>query len=313
MKFEHTSVLLEETIDGLNIKPDGIYVDGTVGAGGHSKEILKRLTSGKLICIDQDDEALNAAKENLKEYLGKVKFIKKNFSQVGEVLEELNIEKIDGMILDLGVSSHQIDTAVRGFSYMKDGKLDMRMDKEKSLSAKKIINEYTQRDLERIFWNYGEEKMAKKIAANIIKRRNEKPIESTLELSEIVENSIPQKFKKGRGHPSKKIFQALRIEVNKELEVINEVIPKIVEKLKPKGRLCIITFHSLEDRIVKNKYKELSQGCICPKNFPLCVCKHKEKIKIINSKPICPSNDEILKNKRSKSAKLRIAERISNI
>ena len=189
---------------------------------------------------------MNAAKENLKKYLDKVKFIKKNFSQVGEVLEELNIEKIDGMILDLGVSSHQIDTAVRGFSYMKDGKLDMKMNKEKSLSAKKIINEYTQRDLERIFWNYGEEKMAKKIAANIIKKRNEKPIESTLELSEIVENSIPQKFKKGRGHPSKKVFQALRIEVNKELEVINEVIPKIVEKLKPKGRLCIITFHSLE-------------------------------------------------------------------
>ncbi len=307
MDFKHISVLLEECIDALNIKEDGIYVDCTLGGAGHSNEILKKLSSkGRLIGIDQDLDALNAAKERLKNYEN-VTFVHNNFYNIKEVLEELKIEKVDGVLMDLGVSSYQLDEAERGFSYMKDAPLDMRMNRENSFSAYNVINDYSEEELSDVIKSFGEEKFAKRIANFIVNRR---PINTTLELSNIITAAIPAKFRREGGHPAKRTFQAIRIEVNKELTILNKTIEDAVESLNKEGRIAIITFHSLEDRIVKNKFKELQDPCTCPKELPMCVCGKTPIVKLISKKPIEPSLEEKNLNSRSKSAKLRVAEKI---
>ncbi|WP_291561962.1 MULTISPECIES: 16S rRNA (cytosine(1402)-N(4))-methyltransferase RsmH [unclassified Clostridium] len=307
MDFKHISVLLEECIDALNIKEDGIYVDCTLGGAGHSNEILKKLSSkGRLIGIDQDLDALNAAKERLKNYEN-VTFVHNNFYNIKEVLEELKIEKVDGVLMDLGVSSYQLDEAERGFSYMKDAPLDMRMNRENSFSAYNVINDYSEEELSDVIKSFGEEKFAKRIANFIVNRR---PINTTLELSNIITAAIPAKFRREGGHPAKRTFQAIRIEVNKELTILNKTIEDAVEFLNKEGRIAIITFHSLEDRIVKNKFKELQNPCTCPKELPMCVCGKTPIVKLISKKPIEPSLEEKNLNSRSKSAKLRVAEKI---
>ncbi|ARC85278.1 16S rRNA methyltransferase [Clostridium argentinense CDC 2741] len=307
MDFKHISVLLEECIDALNIKEDGIYVDCTLGGAGHSNEILKKLSSkGRLIGIDQDLDALNAAKERLKNYEN-VTFVHNNFYNIKEILEELKIEKIDGVLMDLGVSSYQLDEAERGFSYMKDAPLDMRMNRENSFSAYNVVNDYSEEELSDVIKSFGEEKFAKRIANFIINRR---PINTTLELSDIITAAIPAKFRREGGHPAKRTFQAIRIEVNKELTILNKTIEDAVEALNKDGRIAIITFHSLEDRIVKIKFKELQDPCTCPKELPMCVCGKTPIIKLISKKPIEPSLEEKDLNSRSKSAKLRVAEKI---
>lgn len=309
MEFKHVSVLLNECIEGLDIKKDGIYVDGTLGGAGHSYEILKHLSDkGLLIGIDQDEDALKAAKKRLQNYKN-VKFVHNNFFNIASILNELKIDKIDGMLMDLGVSSYQLDTAERGFSYMKDAPLDMRMNTEDSISAYEIVNEYSEEDLFRIIRDYGEERFAKKIARNIVSSRERKPIQTTLELVDIIKRSIPIKFQQG-GHPAKKTFQAIRIEVNKELEILNKAVEDSIKNLNSGGRIAIITFHSLEDRIIKTKFKELQNPCTCPKEFPVCVCGKKPIIDIITKKPIEPSEEEKNSNSRSKSSKLRVAEKI---
>jgi len=306
MDCYHRPVLLEETIDGLNIKADGIYVDCTVGGGGHSKEILKKLnSSGRLIAIDQDEEALKEAQENLKEFGDQVTFVKSNYSHLDAILDSLDVDKVDGILMDIGVSSHQLDEESRGFSYRFDAPLDMRMDQDSELTAQYIVNHYSQEDLEYILWNYGEEKWGKRIAEFIVEARGEKEIETTFELVEILKNAIPKKARLNK-HPGKKTFQALRIEVNKELDVLQNTIDLAVSRLNRNGRLAIITFHSLEDRIVKNKYKELAKGCVCPPDFPVCVCNKVREIKIINRKPITATEEELEVNNRAKPAKLRI-------
>ncbi|MCR5082057.1 MAG: 16S rRNA (cytosine(1402)-N(4))-methyltransferase RsmH [Parasporobacterium sp.] len=311
MKFSHKSVLLDETIESLNIKEDGIYVDGTLGGGGHSYEILKRLgPKGRLIGIDQDEDAIKAASERLKEFEEKLTIVKSNYCNIKQVLENLNIEKVDGILLDIGVSSYQLDNLERGFSYKSDAPLDMRMDKSASLSAKEVINEYDETELFKVIKNYGEEKFAKNIAKHIVLARKEKAIETTGELIEIIKASIPAKLQTG-GHPAKRTFQAIRIEVNKELEVLENTIDTMIDFLKDGGRLSIITFHSLEDRIVKNKFRDNEDPCTCPKDFPVCVCGKKSKGKVITRKPIVPSDTEISENKRAKSSKLRVFERRS--
>ncbi len=311
MKFSHKSVLLDETIESLNIKEDGIYVDGTLGGGGHSYEILKRLgPKGRLIGIDQDEDAIKAASERLKEFEDKLTIVKSNYCNIKQVLEDLNIEKVDGILLDIGVSSYQLDNLERGFSYKSDAPLDMRMDKSASLSAKEVINEYDETELFKVIKNYGEEKFAKNIAKHIVLARKEKAIETTGELIEIIKASIPAKLQTG-GHPAKRTFQAIRIEVNKELEVLENTIDTMIDFLKDGGRLSIITFHSLEDRIVKNKFRDNEDPCTCPKDFPVCVCGKKSKGKVITRKPIVPSDTEISENKRAKSSKLRVFERRS--
>ncbi len=311
MKFSHKSVLLDETIESLNIKEDGIYVDGTLGGGGHSYEILKRLgPKGRLIGIDQDEDAIKAASERLKEFEDKLTIVKSNYCNIKQVLEDLNIEKVDGILLDIGVSSYQLDNLERGFSYKSDAPLDMRMDKSASLSAKEVINEYDETELFKVIKNYGEEKFAKNIAKHIVLARKEKTIETTGELIEIIKASIPAKLQTG-GHPAKRTFQAIRIEVNKELEVLENTIDTMIDFLKDGGRLSIITFHSLEDRIVKNKFRDNEDPCTCPKDFPICVCGKKSKGKVITRKPIVPSDTEIAENKRAKSSKLRVFERRS--
>ncbi|MCH4890214.1 16S rRNA (cytosine(1402)-N(4))-methyltransferase RsmH [Acidaminobacter sp. JC074] len=310
MNFEHISVLLKETVDGLDIKPDGIYVDGTLGGGGHSEEILKRLTTGKLIGIDQDENALKAASERLSEYGDKFVPVRDNFSNILEVLKKLEIHKIDGMMMDLGVSSHQLDEADRGFSYRFDAPLDMRMDQRSDLDAYKVVNTYSEDDLNRIFKLYGEENWARRIAKFICEQREEKPIETTLELVDLIYRAIPAGARKEGGHPAKRTFQAIRIEVNGELEIIKQTIEDITSVLNKGGRISIITFHSLEDRLVKQTYKELATGCICPPELPVCMCNNKPKLKVITRKPILPSQKELEMNARSKSAKLRVAKRI---
>ncbi len=311
MKFSHKSVLLDETIESLNIKEDGIYVDGTLGGGGHSYEILKRLgPKGRLIGIDQDEDAIKAASERLKEFEDKLTIVKSNYCNIKQVLEDLNIEKVDGILLDIGVSSYQLDNLERGFSYKSDAPLDMRMDKSASLSAKEVINEYDETELFKVIKNYGEEKFAKNIAKHIARARKEKAIETTGELIEIIKAAIPAKLQTG-GHPAKRTFQAIRIEVNKELEVLENTIDTMIDFLKDGGRLSIITFHSLEDRIVKNKFRDNEDPCTCPKDFPVCVCGKKSKGKVITRKPIVPSDTEIAENKRAKSSKLRVFERRS--
>ena len=310
MEFKHKSVLLEETIENLNIKPDGIYVDGTLGGGGHSYEIAKRLTAGgRLIGIDQDADAIKAATDRLKEFADRVTIVRNNYCNIADVLDELGIVKVDGIILDLGVSSYQLDTAERGFTYNVDAPLDMRMDQRQQITAKDIVNTYSEFDLYRIIRDYGEDKFAKNIAKHIVARRTEKPIETTFELNDVIKAAIPMKCRINGGHPAKRTFQAIRIEVNRELEVLSQSLDTMIDHLKPGGRICIITFHSLEDRIVKVKFKENENPCTCPPNFPVCVCGKVSKGKVITRKPIIPSEEEIEVNKRAKSSKLRIFER----
>ncbi len=314
MEFKHKSVLLKETIESLNIKPDGIYVDGTLGGGGHAYEVCSKLSKeGRFIGIDQDDDALKAAGERLKVFEGEIKIdrVKSNYCNIANVLHELGVNKVDGILLDIGVSSYQIDTANRGFTYKEENApLDMRMDKSNSLSAKDVVNEYSEMDLFKIIRNYGEDKFAKNIAKHIVAARTEKEIQTTGELIEIIKAAIPAKVRAKGGHPAKKTFQAIRIEVNKELEVLEESLDAMIELLNDGGRLSIITFHSLEDRIVKNKFRKNQDPCTCPRNFPVCVCGNKSKGKVITRKPIIPSESEIEENKRAKSSKLRVFERI---
>lgn len=308
--FEHVSVLLKETVDGLDIKPDGIYVDGTLGGGGHSDEILKRLDTGLLIGIDQDENALKAASERLKDYGDRFLPVRDNFSNILAVLKRLNIEKIDGMMMDLGVSSHQLDEADRGFSYRFDAPLDMRMDQRSALDAYQVVNTYSEDELNRIIKEYGEENWARRIAKFICEARAEKPVETTQELVDLVYKAIPANARREGGHPAKRTFQAIRIEVNGELEILKQTIEDITSVLNKNGRISVITFHSLEDRLIKHTFKGLAQGCICPPELPMCMCNNKPKVKIITRKPILPSETELEVNSRSKSAKLRVAKKI---
>ncbi len=312
MIFEHKSVLLEETIDSLNIKPDGIYVDGTLGGGGHALEVCKRLSkNGRLIGIDQDADAIEAATKRLEEHKDKVTVVRSNYVNIKAVLSELGIEKVDGIYLDLGVSSYQLDASDRGFTYREeDAPLDMRMDQRNDQTAADIINNYSEFDIYRIIRDYGEDKFAKNIAKHIVRARQIKPIETTGELSEIIKAAIPAKVRATGGHPSKKTFQAIRIELNKELEVLSQSLDAMIDLLNPDGRISVITFHSLEDRIVKTRFKTNENPCICPPHFPICVCGRKSKGKVITRKPIIPTEEEIEENKRSKSSKLRVFERI---
>ncbi len=309
MEFNHISVLKKESIEGLNIRPDGFYVDCTTGGGGHSLEIAKQLTTGKLICIDKDIDALKKAKQVLKEHLNKIIFVNDNFANLEEILNSLNIAKVDGILADLGVSSYQLDEAERGFSFMRNAKLDMRMNKSQKLSAYEVINSYSESELARIMFEYGEEKNSRQIARKILKLRQIKPIETTFELRDIVIDSYPPKFKNKTSLPNK-VFQAIRIEVNNELNDLPNAIETMLQKLNKNGRLCVITFHPLEDRIVKTKFKLHSTDCICPPRIPKCVCGHKADIKLITKHPIVPSNEELQSNSRSTSAKLRIAEKL---
>ena len=311
MEFKHISVLLDETIEGLNIKENGIYIDCTLGGGGHSLEIVKKIKSGRLICIDQDIDAIEAAKVNLKDYIDKITFVKSNFKYLPEILKELNIEKVDGILMDIGVSSYQIDKDIRGFSYIQNSELDMRMDQSQDLTARYIINNYSCEDLKNIFFKYGEEKWSNRIADFICKERDNKEIITTFDLVEIIDKAVPLKVRKqAKGHYSKRIFQALRIEVNNELGVLEEILPKMIDLLNPEGRICVITFHSLEDRIVKNIFKEATVSCDCPPEIPICVCDRVQKVKLINRKPIVANESEMEENPRSKSAKLRIVEKV---
>lgn len=306
MNFEHIPVLANESIENLNIKPDGIYADLTLGKGGHSKLILQKLSDkGLLIAFDQDMDAINAAKENLKDF-SNVVYVNTNFENFGKTLDDLGISKIDGALMDIGVSSYQIDNAKRGFSYMHDGPLDMRMDQNNELTAEKIVNEYSEGELAEIFSKYGEERFSKTIARNIVDYRKKDRIDTTFKLRDLIKGSVRSK----EAHPEKRVFQALRIEVNRELDVLEKTIEKVVDHLNVGGRLCIITFHSLEDRIVKNKFKDLEKDCICPPGLPVCVCNAVAKAKVITNKPIVADKKEVNENSRSKSAKLRVCQRI---
>lgn len=308
MEFKHYSVMLEETIENLNIKSDGIYVDGTLGGGGHAFHVCKKLQTGKFFGIDQDDAAIEAAGERLAVYGSKVTIIRNNYRNMRAALLEYSVEKVDGIVLDLGVSSYQLDTEERGFSYRFDTDLDMRMDRRQSLTAKDIINGYSEMDLYRIIRDYGEDNFAKNIAKHIVKARTEKEIQTTGELNEIIKAAIPAKMRQN-GHPSKRTFQAIRIECNRELEVLKEALDDLIDILNPGGRLCIITFHSLEDRIVKTAFKNKENPCTCPPEFPVCVCGKTPQGKVISKKPILPSMQELAVNSRSKSAKLRVFEK----
>lgn len=310
MEFEHCSVLLKETIDNLKIKDDGIYVDGTLGGGGHSYEIAGRLgENGRLVGIDQDGAAIEAAGKRLLPFSDKVTIVRDNYCNAKQVLKSLGVEKVDGILLDLGVSSYQLDTLERGFSYKYDTALDMRMDTRQELNARDIINGYTEGELFRIIRDYGEDKFAKNIAKHIVRARQEKEIETTGELNEIIKAAIPAKMRQTGGHPSKKTFQAIRIACNRELEVLKDSLDDLTDCLKPGGRLCIITFHSLEDRIVKTAFRNYENPCTCPPDFPVCVCGRKSRGKVVTSKPVLPSEEELKENNRSKSAKLRVFER----
>jgi 16S rRNA (cytosine1402-N4)-methyltransferase len=311
MEFHHVSVLLNECIDGLNIKPDGVYVDCTMGGAGHSIEIVKKLSSeGLFIGFDQDINAINTAKERLSEYSDRVKFVHSNFENIKSELEKLGITKIDGVLADLGVSSHQLDEADRGFSYMQDAPLDMRMDVRSEFSAYDVVNNYSEDELNRIIKEYGEENWSRRIAKFIVEAREEYPIQNTGELVEIIKKAIPKKARIDGPHPAKRTFQAIRIEVNNELGVITSLIRDVASIMNKGGRICIITFHSLEDRIVKNEFKYLAIDCICPPELPICQCDKEKEVKVITRKPILPSDEEVEVNPRSRSAKLRVAEKI---
>lgn len=311
MEFHHISVLLNECIDNLNIKPDGIYVDGTMGGGGHSLEIAKRLTTGRLICIDQDPNAHEAAGKRLAEYKDRITFVRDNFGNIKSILDSLGIEKIDGMLLDIGVSSHQLDEAERGFSYQQDAPLDMRMNPDRPFSAYDVVNGYDEDELDRVIFTYGEERWARRIAQFIVKEREAKPIETTGGLVDIIKKAVPKGARKDGPHPAKRTFQAIRIEVNGELEVLQRAIDDVAARLAVGGRLCIITFHSLEDRIVKEAFRKQENPCICPPQFPVCVCGKKPLGRVITRKPILPSKEELEENPRSRSAKLRVLEGVS--
>ena len=313
MEFNHYSVLLGETIEQLNIKEDGVYVDGTLGGGGHSYEIAKRLTTGKLIGIDQDEDALRAAGERLQEFGDKVTLVRSNYESMATVLKDLGIEKVDGIVLDLGVSSFQLDTPSRGFSYMdEDERLDMRMDQRNPKTAEDIVNDYSEDDLCRIIRDYGEDRFARNIARNICKAREEERIVTAGQLNTIIRESIPKKLQATGGHPAKRTYQAIRIELNRELDVLQDNLNDFINLLNEDGRICIITFHSLEDRIVKVAFKNNQDPCICPKDFPVCTCGRKSKGKVVTRKPILPSDKELEENSRSRSAKLRVFERNGN-
>lgn len=310
MEFKHVSVLLQETVDGLNVKPDGIYVDGTLGGGGHSYEVCTRLgAKGSIIGIDQDEAAIEAASIRLKDFGEKVTIVRSNYCDMKSRLHELGIDKVDGIMLDLGVSSYQLDTADRGFSYREDAPLDMRMDQRSEMTARDIVNDYSEMDLYRVIRDYGEDKFAKNIARHIVRERAKRPIETTGELTDVIRHAIPMKFQKKTGHPAKRTFQAIRIELNRELDVLRDSLDDMIDMLNPGGRLCIITFHSLEDRIVKSAFKKNENPCTCPSDFPVCVCGKVSKGRVITRKPILPSEEEMEVNSRSKSAKLRIFER----
>lgn len=311
MEFHHISVLLNECIDNLNIRPDGIYVDGTMGGGGHSLEIAKRLTTGRLICIDQDPNAHEAAGKRLAEYKDRITFVRDNFGNIKSILDSLGIEKIDGMLLDIGVSSHQLDEAERGFSYQQDAPLDMRMNPDRPFSAYDVVNGYDEDELDRVIFTYGEERWARRIAQFIVKEREAKPIETTGELVDIIKKAVPKGARKDGPHPAKRTFQAIRIEVNGELDVLQRAIDDVAARLAVGGRLCIITFHSLEDRIVKEAFRKQENPCICPPQFPVCVCGKKPLGRVITRKPTLPSKEELEENPRSRSAKLRVLEGVS--
>lgn len=310
MEFRHESVLLKETVDGLMIKPDGTYVDGTLGGGGHSLEVCRRLGSkGSIIGIDQDAAAIEAAGIRLKDFKEKVTVVRSNYCGMKSKLHELGIDKVDGIMLDLGVSSYQLDTAERGFSYREDAPLDMRMDTRQKMTARDIVNGYSETELYRVIRDYGEDKFAKNIAKHIVLARGKEPVDTTGKLAEIIKGAIPMKYQKKSGHPAKRTFQAIRIELNRELEVLRDSLDDMIELLNPQGRLCIITFHSLEDRIVKGAFRRAENPCTCPPDFPVCVCGNVSKGRIVTKKPILPGKEEQEKNSRSKSAKLRIFER----
>jgi len=311
MEFTHYSVLLEECLDGLDIKPDGIYLDGTLGRAGHSRRIAQHLTDGgRLICVDRDQAALDAAQERLKGWMDRVTLVHSNFAAIDEILDKLGLDKIDGMLFDLGVSSPQLDDASRGFSYMADAPLDMRMDRSEGLTAADVVNTWSQDELRRILLQYGEERYAGLIAAAIVRRREDKPIETTLELVDIIKSAMPGKALKEKQHPAKRSFQAIRIAVNDELTAVDSMVRAAVPRLKKGGRLAVITFHSLEDRIVKTGMAEFAKGCTCPPDFPVCVCGKTPDIKLVTRKPILPSEQELEENPRSRSAKLRVAEKL---
>lgn len=310
MEFQHKSVLLHESIAALNIRPDGVYIDGTLGRAGHSREIAQRLTTGRLICIDRDMAAIDAAKERLAPWMDHVTLVHRNFAELGDVLREAGVAGADGMLFDLGVSSPQLDDASRGFSYMQDAPLDMRMDKDSPLTAYEVVNTWSGEELRRILYEYGEERYAPAIARAICRRREERPIETTFELVDIIKSAMPAAALREKQHPAKRSFQAIRIAVNGELDVLPPMLEAAADGLRPGGRLAVISFHSLEDRIVKKTMQELARGCICPPEFPVCVCGRKPKVKLITRKPIVSQETELEDNPRARSAKLRVAERI---
>ncbi len=311
MEFHHVSIMFQPCLDALKIKEDGIYVDATTGGAGHSRGIAESLGhQGRLICIDRDDEALDNARIRLSDYSRNVTFVKSDFRKLDFALESLGIKNVDGILFDLGVSSPQLDHAERGFSYRQDAKLDMRMDKSQSLTAFNVVNEWSREELRRILFDYGEERYAPLIAAAIERERAKKPIETTMELAEIIRNAMPAKALREKQHPAKRSFQAIRIAVNDELDALSEAMKKSVDLLAPGGRLAVITFHSLEDRIVKEAFRKAAQGCTCPKDFPVCVCGNKPKVKLVSRKPICPGEDEIIENPRARSARLRVCEKL---
>ena len=310
MEFHHRSVLLDECIEQLAIRPDGIYLDGTLGGAGHSREIAKRLTTGRLIGVDRDETALAAAGERLAEFGGRVTLVHSNFKEIDAILDGLGISGVDGMLFDLGVSSPQLDDAQRGFSYLHDAPLDMRMDQTDRLTAREVVNEYPQEELRRILYEYGEERYAPSIAAAIVRRREEKPIETTLELVDVIRSAMPAKALREKQHPAKRSFQAIRIAVNGELAAVEEMMARAIDRLNPGGRLCVITFHSLEDRIVKSAIAQAARGCTCPPEFPVCVCGKKPLVKNLTRKPIEAGMQELEENPRARSAKLRVAEKL---
>ena len=310
--FTHRPVLLDECIENLKIRPDGVYLDGTLGRAGHSREIAKRLTTGRLICVDRDDAALEAAKERLADWMDRVTLVHSNFDQVGDIVADLGLPGVDGMLFDLGVSSPQLDDGARGFSYMADAPLDMRMDRSEGLTAADVVNTWPQEELKRILFQYGEERYAPLIAAAIVRRRQERPIGTTLELVDIIKNAMPGKALKEKQHPAKRSFQAIRIAVNDELASVERMLKGAVPKLNRGGRLAVITFHSLEDRIVKSGLAEFAKGCTCPPDFPVCVCGKTPDVKLINKKPILPTEREVEENPRARSAKLRVAEKLKD-
>ena len=310
MEFTHKPVLLDECIQALNIRPDGVYVDGTLGRAGHSREIAQRLTTGRLICIDRDMAAIDAAKERLAPWLDRVTLVHSNFSELGGVLRDAGVAGADGMLFDLGVSSPQLDEAARGFSYLQDAPLDMRMDQTAPLTAYEVVNTWSGEELKRILWQYGEERYSGPIAAAIVRQRENAPIQTTLELAELIRNAMPAKARREKQHPAKRSFQAIRIAVNDELGEVERLLDSVLEVLSPGGRLCIISFHSLEDRLVKTAYAQWARGCTCPPDFPVCVCGKTPKVRLVGKRPIVSGEEELEDNPRARSAKLRIAEKL---